>query len=78
MQVKDQQEAERKKVTSQEIQQALIEQTKVINEKQSSVMADLAQVEPAVIEAQNGMLHSLLWHSHLISRYYICYFPCNS
>ncbi|KAK7504322.1 hypothetical protein BaRGS_00004626, partial [Batillaria attramentaria] len=53
--VKDQQEAERKKVTSQEIQQALINQTKVINEKQSSVMVDLAQVEPAVIEAQNAV-----------------------
>ena len=54
--MKDQQEAERKKVTSQEIQQALMEQTKVINEKQASVMEDLAQVEPAVIEAQQGML----------------------
>lgn len=52
--MKDQQEAERKKVTSQEIQQALQDQTKVIAEKQSSVRADLAQVEPAVIEAQNG------------------------
>ena len=54
-QVKDQQEAERKKVTSQEIQQALKDQTKVITEKQSNVKADLAQVEPAVIEAQNGI-----------------------
>ncbi|XP_012938795.1 cytoplasmic dynein 1 heavy chain 1 [Aplysia californica] len=53
--VKDQQEAERKKVTSQEIQQALKDQTKVISEKQSSVMADLEQVEPAVIEAQNAV-----------------------
>ena len=54
--MKDQQEAERKKVTSQEIQQALQEQTKVINQKQTSVKHDLSQVEPAVIEAQNGML----------------------
>ena len=54
--MKDQQEAERKKVTSQEIQVALIKQTEVINEKQASVMEDLAQVEPAVIEAQNGKL----------------------
>lgn len=54
LQVKDQQEAERKKVTSQEIQQALKDQTTVISEKQSSVRADLAQVEPAVAEAQNG------------------------
>ena len=53
--MKDQQEAERKKVTSQEIQQALQEQTKVINQKQMSVKHDLSQVEPAVIEAQNGM-----------------------
>lgn len=53
-QVKDQQEAERKKVTSQEIQVALIKQTEIINEKQASVMEDLAKVEPAVIEAQNG------------------------
>lgn len=52
--MKDQQEAERKKVTSQEIQVALIEQTKVINEKQTDVMEDLSKVEPAVIEAQQG------------------------
>jgi len=53
-QVKDQQEAERKKVASLEIQQALEAQTKVIAEKQASVGKDLAQVEPAVIEAQQG------------------------
>jgi len=53
-QVKDQQEAERKKMASQEIQQALEAQTKVISEKQESVRNDLAQVEPAVIEAQQG------------------------
>ncbi|XP_064603299.1 cytoplasmic dynein 1 heavy chain 1-like isoform X2 [Liolophura sinensis] len=53
--VKDQQEAERKKVTSQEIQVALTEQTKVIAEKQNSVREDLAGVEPAVIEAQNAV-----------------------
>jgi len=52
--VKDQQEAERKKMASQEIQQALEAQTKVIAEKQESVRNDLAQVEPAVIEAQQG------------------------
>ena len=55
-QVKDQQEAEKKKVTSQEIQQALEAQTKVITEKQKAVREDLAQVEPAVIEAQQGKL----------------------
>ena len=54
LQVKDQQEAERKKVTSQEIQQALGEQNKVIALKKETVRADLAQVEPAVIEAQQG------------------------
>ncbi|VVD02390.1 unnamed protein product [Leptidea sinapis] len=51
--VKDQQEAEKKKVESQEIQVALEKQTKEIEAKRRDVMADLAQVEPAVIEAQN-------------------------
>jgi len=60
-QVKDQQEAERKKMASQEIQQALEAQTKVISEKQESVRNDLAQVEPAVIEAQLG---KICWHTH--------------
>ncbi|XP_050499617.1 dynein heavy chain, cytoplasmic isoform X4 [Diabrotica virgifera virgifera] len=50
--VKDQQEAEKKKVQSQEIQQQLAEQTIHIEQKRSEVMADLEQVEPAVIEAQ--------------------------
>ena len=53
--MKDQQEAEGKKVTSQDIQAALAKQTKVISEKRSSVMEDLAKVEPAVIDAQNGI-----------------------
>ena len=52
--MKDQQEAERRKQASQEIQQALEKQTQVIGEKASSVKGDLAQVEPAVIEAQQG------------------------
>lgn len=56
LQVKDQQEAERKKVTSQEIQLALEEQTKAIAAKKKDVMADLSKVEPAVIEAQQGKL----------------------
>lgn len=43
-------------VASQEIQQALEKQETVIKEKQESVMADLAQVEPAVAEAQQGMV----------------------
>lgn len=41
-------------MTSQEIQQALTEQTKVIEEKQVSVMDDLSKVEPAVRDAQQG------------------------
>lgn len=51
---KDQQEAEKKKVQSQEIQLKLSEQTIKIEEKRKYVMADLAQVEPAVIDAQTG------------------------
>ncbi|XP_041352869.1 LOW QUALITY PROTEIN: cytoplasmic dynein 1 heavy chain 1-like [Gigantopelta aegis] len=53
--VKDQQEAERKKVTSQEIQQALKDQTAIIQEKKAFVKEDLAKVEPAVIEAQQAV-----------------------
>uniref|UniRef100_A0A1B0B0C4 Dynein heavy chain, cytoplasmic n=1 Tax=Glossina palpalis gambiensis TaxID=67801 RepID=A0A1B0B0C4_9MUSC len=49
---KDQQEAEIKKIQSQEIQIKLADQTVKIEEKRKYVMADLAQVEPAVIEAQ--------------------------
>lgn len=51
---KDQQEAEKKKVQSQEIQLQLAEQTIKIEAKRKDVMADLAQVEPAVIDAQTG------------------------
>ncbi|XP_044006814.1 dynein heavy chain, cytoplasmic isoform X3 [Aphidius gifuensis] len=53
--VKDQQEAEKKKVQSQEIQQQLAIQTVAIDQKREDVMADLAQVEPAVIDAQNAV-----------------------
>ncbi|XP_055707524.1 dynein heavy chain, cytoplasmic isoform X3 [Phlebotomus papatasi] len=49
---KDQQEAEKKKVQSQEIQIQLAEQTVQIEEKRKRVMADLALVEPAVVDAQ--------------------------
>lgn len=52
--VKDQQEAEKKKVQSQEIQQKLAVQTIAIDQKRDDVMVDLAQVEPAVIDAQTG------------------------
>lgn len=53
--IKDQQEAEKKKVQSQEIQAALEKQTVQIAEKRENVMVDLAQVEPAVIDAQNAV-----------------------
>lgn len=53
--VKDQQEAEKKKVQSQEIQTEIEKQTIQIGQKQEHVKADLAQVEPAVIEAQQGL-----------------------
>lgn len=56
--VKDQQEAEKKKVQSQEIQQQLAIQTVAINQKRDDVMADLALVEPAVIDAQNGTFYT--------------------
>ncbi|KAG7247558.1 hypothetical protein CRUP_030649, partial [Coryphaenoides rupestris] len=53
--VKDQQEAEKKKVMSQEIQESVYKQQEVIKDKQLSVKVDLDQVEPAVIEAQNAV-----------------------
>jgi dynein heavy chain 1 len=53
--VKDQQEAERKKATSQEIQEQLRVKTKVIEEKKQVVLDDLAKVEPAVEEAKNAV-----------------------
>lgn len=43
-------------VMSQEIQEQLHKQQEVIADKQMSVKEDLDKVEPAVIEAQNGML----------------------
>lgn len=52
---KDQQEAEKKKIQSQDIQVKLADQTVKIDEKRKFVMADLALVEPAVQDAQTGM-----------------------
>ena len=52
--MKDQQEAEKKKVTSQEIQEQLGVQTEHIKEKKKVVLDDLSKVEPAVKEAQQG------------------------
>ncbi|XP_078590507.1 cytoplasmic dynein 1 heavy chain 1-like isoform X1 [Branchiostoma floridae x Branchiostoma japonicum] len=53
--VKDQQEAERKKVMSIEIQEKLKTQLEQIKVKRAYVMEDLAKVEPAVIEAQQAV-----------------------
>uniref|UniRef100_A0A6Q2XKD4 Cytoplasmic dynein 1 heavy chain 1 n=1 Tax=Esox lucius TaxID=8010 RepID=A0A6Q2XKD4_ESOLU len=53
--VKDQQEAEKKKVMSQEIQESVYRQQEKIKDKQLSVKEDLDKVEPAVIEAQNAV-----------------------
>lgn len=39
---------------SQEIQESVYKQQEKIKDKQLSVKVDLDQVEPAVIEAQNG------------------------
>ncbi|KAI0072370.1 dynein heavy chain [Panus rudis PR-1116 ss-1] len=50
--VSDQQEAEQKKAASIEIQAALAEQDKHIEQRRSVVMADLADAEPAVLDAQ--------------------------
>lgn len=52
--VADQQEAEKRKVMSQELHKDLTEQQKKIAQKKQEVMADLAKVEPAVQEAQQG------------------------
>ncbi len=52
--MKDQQEAEKKKVASQEISEQLAVQTKGIKEKKAMVLVDLAKVEPAVQDAQQG------------------------
>lgn len=47
---------------------ALEKQTKEIEAKRKDVMADLAQVEPAVIEAQNGLVFNFL----LILDFFVC------
>lgn len=53
---KEQHEAEKRKVQSQEIQAQIKAQQVLISEKREHVMADLAHVEPAVIDAQQGNL----------------------
>ena len=52
--MKDQQEAEKRKVTSQEIKEQLRVKNEHITSKRTVVLADLDKVEPAVKEAQNG------------------------
>ena len=52
--VEDQQKAEDQKVQSQIIQKELTKQMQDIKEKTQEVMADLSQVEPAVLDAQQG------------------------
>jgi dynein heavy chain 1 len=56
----DQQEAEKKKVTSQELAQILGQQLDEIAKKKTSVEADLAKVEPAVKEAEECKLNFAL------------------
>lgn len=53
--VSDQQEAEQKKAASIEIQAALVEQDRHIEERRAVVMADLANAEPAVLDAQSAV-----------------------
>ena len=48
----DQRDAEQKKAASIEIQAALVEQDKHIEQRKAIVMADLADAEPAVLDAQ--------------------------
>ncbi|MGH0183385.1 UNVERIFIED_CONTAM: hypothetical protein FKN15_012033, partial [Acipenser sinensis] len=62
--VKDQQEAEKKKVMSQEIQESVYKQQEIIKDKQMKVKEDLDMVEPAVLEAQNAV--SSIKKHHLV------------
>lgn len=68
---KDQQEAEKKKIQSQEIQVQLADQTVKIEEKRKFVMADLALVEPAVRDAQQGTVFWFSISAHFISLEYV-------
>ncbi|KNC98573.1 uncharacterized protein SPPG_06258 [Spizellomyces punctatus DAOM BR117] len=53
--VADQQEAEQKKQASLEIQQAIAAQNQEIEERRKVVLQDLAEAEPAVLQAQNSV-----------------------
>lgn len=76
--VKDQHEAEKQKVQSQEIQAALEKQTVQIAEKREDVMADLAQVTASCLPAfqysrstteQSFFIFSDLFHKKLLVLY---------
>jgi len=53
--VKDQQEAEKKRVTSTELQADLQKQTDLINVKKAEIMNELADVEPALQDAKSAV-----------------------
>jgi len=53
--LQDQQEAEKKKATSQEIQKALDEQRAMIEKRKATAFEDLAKAEPAVREAEQSV-----------------------
>ncbi|XP_065684969.1 cytoplasmic dynein 1 heavy chain 1 isoform X1 [Hydra vulgaris] len=53
--VKDQQEAEKKRVTSTELQSDLMLQTEQINIKKELIMTELAEVEPALQDAKTAV-----------------------
>ena len=53
--VKDQQEAEKKRVTSTELQADLQKQTDLINEKKAHIVNELAEVEPALQDAKSAV-----------------------
>jgi len=53
--VKDQQEAEKKRVTSTELQVDLQKQTDAINIKKKQIIDELAQVEPALLDAKTAV-----------------------
>lgn len=53
--VKDQQEAEKKRVTSTELQADLQKQTDIINVKKAHIINELADVEPALQDAKSAV-----------------------
>ncbi|TPX36351.1 hypothetical protein SmJEL517_g01576 [Synchytrium microbalum] len=53
--VSDQQEAEQKKAASLQIQEAITKQNDEIEKRKTIVMAELAEAEPAVLEAQQSV-----------------------